>query len=114
MNYLHLCKVRQVEAGTELKVDSLLVKNGAWNRKYIVVAITKQGEYAKNNGTVHVTNYTVEVKFLGDFYASGKYILADKRTKNREFMVSVYDYHHGSIKPTLNAPAGYTHVEADQ
>jgi hypothetical protein len=113
VNYPELCKVRQVEPGTELTVGSFLTKNGAWNRKYRVVAITKQGERATNNGTVHITNYTVEIKFIGDFYASGDYKLAGKRTKSREFLVSVYDYHHGTIKPTLNAPAGYVHVELD-
>lgn len=110
-----LCKVKQADHGTPLVVGSLLVKNGAWNRKYKVVAITPQGATTRNNGTVTVTSYTVEVQFLGDFYASGAERLANpKRSVNREFQVQVYDYHSpGCSAPVLNAPAGYVHVEVD-
>jgi hypothetical protein len=114
MEKLNLFRVRAVDYHTELKVGSILVKNGAWNRKYRVVAITKQGDtVSTQNGQREVTNYTVEVEFLGHFYATGRYIPPSKHAINTEHMVPVYQYLSTATKAVLNAPAGYVQVEED-
>lgn len=114
MENLNLFRVHAVPYHTELKVGSILVRNGAWNRKYRVVAITKQGDpVSTQNGQREVTNYTVEVEFLGHYYATGRFVPPGKGVRNTEHAVSVYQYLSSSTQAVLNAPAGYVQVEVD-
>jgi len=87
-----------------IQAGDILARNGAWNRKYLVVAITAAGEDDRSR------HWVVELKFLGHYYASGRYVKARKSAANVDHLVMVPRYMFNGTA-VASPPGGYALVE---
>ena len=78
---------------TRVKVGDVLAKDGAWNRKYQVVAIGELQSDPPHPDYPNSRNHyrLVEIKFLGNFYTvTARNRPARKGLANREMKIYVY------------------------
>lgn len=79
-----LCRVRRkpVTPNDPIQVFDLFAQDGAWERKYMAMAVHEGecpwGKYGCGCGVL------VELKFLGYFYATGHTEMASKHCRNKE------------------------------
>jgi hypothetical protein len=85
-------RVKSAPPDSYIKVGSLLAKQGAWQRKYVVTRIHFGDDHA-----------VVCIKQLGNFWADGRSQPASK-VNEREVYVHTYG------KPELKHVSYYTHV----
>lgn len=94
---------------SDLAVGQVLARQGAWNRKFQVIAISMTiGR--KVGPTEFMQSYkVVELKFLGNFYATGLQNIPKVPGKTNEIYCPVY-YKTGGVEefPITNV-GGYGH-----
>jgi hypothetical protein len=87
-----LCRVKTVHK--PIKKGVTLALNGAWNRKFKVVAVTREPD---ENG---MAIWTVCVEPLGSYYADGRTFPAPKRVRQRDIRAYA-DARHAKGGPKL-------------
>lgn len=66
-----LCRTRSIKEGRAIKVGSIMARNGAYDRKYVVESITDLGLVEQFGKVFH--SLAIVIRSLGHFYADGRF-----------------------------------------